>query len=200
MSITITRPISPWRTSSDIECQKSRIVTKSCCFGPFRSLCVYQSNHRCKRKNLVTRAKRFQKELNLIHSWFSSMVDEEYYGSYNKLSTIGLPLRGRHPRDNVGLKGHWRTNVTKFLITLSPRAEWSFLRVVSSLLLVPDGEMSVILISPLWRCCSVTLSCTCSSLRISEAVLEHADVFADRIRLPEAGINLLKFNKHRFQG
>lgn len=50
----------------------------------------------------------------------------------------------------------------------------------------------------------MTLSCTCSSLLISEAVLEHADVFADRMRLPEAGINLLKFNercsqdKHNF--
>ena len=42
----------------------------------------------------------------------------------------------------------------------------------------------------------MTLSCTCSSLLISEAVLEHADVFADRMRLPEAGINLFKFNEH----
>lgn len=110
---------------------------------------------------------------------------------HNKLSTIGLPLRGRHPYDSIDLRDHnWRTTIIEFFITLSPRAEWSFLRVVSSLLLVPDGEMSVILISPLWRCCRVTLSWTCSSLLISEAVLEHADVFADRMRLPEAGINL----------
>ena len=46
----------------------------------------------------------------------------------------------------------------------------------------------------------MTLSCTCSSLLISEAVLEHADVFADRMRFPEAGINLVKFNKRCLQG
>ena len=110
--------------------------------------------------------------------------------SCNKLSTIKLPLRELHPYGSIDLRDNRRTTITEFLITLSPRAEWSFLRVVRSLLLVPDGEMSVMLISPLWRCCSVTLSCTCSSLLISEAVLEHADVFADRMRLPEAGINL----------
>lgn len=79
-------------------------------------------------------------------------------------------------------------------LTLSPRAEWSFRLVANSWLLVPDGEISVMLKSPLWRCCNVMLSCTCSSFLISEAVLEHADVFADRIRLPEARINLLDYN------
>ena len=79
-------------------------------------------------------------------------------------------------------------------LTLSPRAEWSFRLVANSWLLVPDGEISVMLKSPLWRCCNVMLSCTCSSFLISEAVLEHADVLADRIRLPEARINLLDYN------
>ena len=79
--------------------------------------------------------------------------------------------------------------------TLTPRAEWSFRLVVSSSLRVPDGEMSVMLISPLCRCCNVTFNCTCSTFRISEAVLEHAEVFADRMRLPDAGIYLLDKNQ-----
>lgn len=36
----------------------------------------------------------------------------------------------------------------------------------------------------------MTLSCTCSTFRISDAVPEHAEVFADRMRLPDAGIDL----------
>ena len=44
----------------------------------------------------------------------------------------------------------------------------------------------------------MTLSCTCSSRLISEAVLEHDDVLADSMRLPEAGINLSMLNSEPF--
>ena len=44
----------------------------------------------------------------------------------------------------------------------------------------------------------MTLSCTCSSRLISEAVLEHDDVLADSMRLPEAGINLSMLKSEPF--
>lgn len=77
------------------------------------------------------------------------------------------------------------------MFTLSPRAEWSLRLVASNLLRVPEGEIRVMLRSPLCRCFNVMFICTCSSFFISEAVLEHAEVFADKMRLPESGINLL---------